>query len=377
MLTVTGDNGSVALQLGSEDYTGNAWTAQNDGSNGVEVTPLCFCAGTSIATPQGDVPIERIGMGDLILTHTGAARAVLWVGTGRVLATRGRRGAATPVIVRKGAIAPNVPNRDLRVTKAHSLYFDGVLVPVEFLVNHRTILWDDHAQEVTLYHIELETHDVLVADGAPAESYRDDGNRWLFQNGNTGWDGPPKPPCAEVLTGGPIVDAIWRRLLDRAYLLEAGASLQHGQAGPRPHQLLTSDPDLHLLVDGRRLDARQRAKSAYIFAVPATAQVVRIASRAAAPAELGLARDPRVLGVALRRIVARAGSRFSVIDVTDDRLVQGFHGYEPDDDLRWTDGDAALPVDLFNGFGDRAEVVLEVCGTTQYRADDQSGQAAA
>jgi hypothetical protein len=57
---------------------------------------------------------------------------------GRVLATRGRRNAATPVIVRKGALADNVPFRDLHVTKAHALYIDDVLIPVEFLVNHRS-----------------------------------------------------------------------------------------------------------------------------------------------------------------------------------------------------------------------------------------------
>ena len=135
------------------------------------------------------MPVERLRVGDLVLTHTGQARPVLWVGTGRrCWRPAAAACAATPVIVRKGAIAPNVPSRDLHVTKAHSLYFDGVLVPVEFLVNHRTIRWDDHARGVTLYHIELETHDVLLANGAPAESYRDDGNRWLFQNGNTGWD---------------------------------------------------------------------------------------------------------------------------------------------------------------------------------------------
>ena len=99
------------------------------------------------------------------------------------------------MIVRKGALADNVPHHDLRVTKGHSLYIDGVLIPVEFLVNHRSILWDDRAQEVTLYHVELATHDVLLANGAPAESYRDDGNRWLFQNANSGWDLPRRSPA--------------------------------------------------------------------------------------------------------------------------------------------------------------------------------------
>ena len=90
------------------------------------------------------------------------------------------------MIVRTGALNDNVPCRDLRVTTGHSLFVDGVLVPVEFLINNRSILWDEQAREVTIYHVEMATHDVLIADGAPAESYRDDGNRRLFQNANPG-----------------------------------------------------------------------------------------------------------------------------------------------------------------------------------------------
>ena len=169
---------------------------------------LCFCPGARIATPTGTVRVEDLKVGDQVITTFGGLRRIVWIGHGKVLATRGRRSAATPVIVRKGALAGNVPDADLRVTKGHSLYLDGVLIPVEFLVNHRTILWDDHAQVVSVYHIELDAHDVLLANGAPAESYRDDGNRWLFQNANSGWDQPPKPPCAPVLTGGPVVDGV-------------------------------------------------------------------------------------------------------------------------------------------------------------------------
>ena len=65
-----------------------------------------------------------------------------------------------------------MPYRDLRLTKAHTPWLDIVLTPVEFLVNHRSVLWDSTAQDVARYHIELKTHDVLVSDGAPAESYR-------------------------------------------------------------------------------------------------------------------------------------------------------------------------------------------------------------
>jgi hypothetical protein len=260
---------------------------------------LCFCAGTRIATPRGEVPVERLAVGDTVLTLTGNTTPIVWIGTGSVRVVPGRRSAATPVVVRKGALADNVPCRDLRVTKGHSLYLDGVLIPVEFLVNHRSILWDDRAREVPIYHIELATHDVLLADGAPAESYRDDGNRWLFRNANPVWDAAPQPPCAAILAGGAEVDAIWRRLLDRA--------------GPRPGLPLTSDPDLHLLVDGKRLDAIERREDGCVFRLCARPRSVRICSRSAAPQELGLSRDPRSLGVAVRRLALVQPERRRVI----------------------------------------------------------------
>ena len=198
-------------------FTSGSFQLSADASrNGTDIVVVCFCAGTMIGTPDGEVPVEKLNIGDRVLTAHNGPRAVTWIGHGKVLATRGRRTAATPVIVRKGALAGNVPKADLRVTKAHSLYIDDVLIPVEFLVNHRTILWDDRAEEVEIYHVELDSHDVLLANGAPAESYRDDGNRWLFHNANEGWHLPPQDPYAPVLTGGPMVDAMWRRLLDRA-----------------------------------------------------------------------------------------------------------------------------------------------------------------
>jgi hypothetical protein len=227
-----------------------------------------------------------------------------------------------------------------------------VLIPAEFLVNHKTIIWDDRAQEVELYHIELDEHDILLANAAPAESYRDDGNRWLFQNANEGWSLPPREPCAEVMTGGPIVDAIWRRLLDRA--------------GPRDLPPMTDDPDLHLLVDGKRIDASQRHGTTHVFRLPVRPGHVRVVSRDVVPAELGLARDPRTLGVALRRIAVRQGTKFVVTEATDERLTEGFHGYEPAADLRWTNGDAALPVEAFARFAGPMEIVLTLVGATTY-----------
>ena len=89
-------------------------------------------------------------------------------------------------------------------------------------------------------------------------------------------------------------------------------------------------------------------------------------SRAAVPQELGLARDPRLLGVGLRLIVVRSGSRFRIVQAGDERLTDGFHAFEAEADLRWTDGDAGLPVGAFEGMSGRIEVVLTVASTTHY-----------
>ena len=138
--------GKVTLSVGASLAAG--FTVAT-GAFGTDITTLCFCRGTMIGTPGGQVAVEQLAVGDRVTTiGQDTARSIVWIGKGKALATRGRRNAATPVIVLKGALADNVPAQNLRVTKGHSLYIDGVLIPVEFLVNHRTILWDDHAQEV-------------------------------------------------------------------------------------------------------------------------------------------------------------------------------------------------------------------------------------
>ncbi len=347
---VLGDPTTIDLHMPGFSLLPGPVALTPDG-NGIEIV-VCFLAGTRIATPIGETPVEALSVGDLVRTASSRDRAIKWIGTGQVLATPGRRTANTPVIVRKGALADAVPSRDMRVTKGHSLFLDGVLIPVEYLVNHRSIIWDDRAREVTIYHIELETHDVLIADGAPAESYRDDGNRWQFRNSNSGWGLPPQPACAPVLTGGPIVDAVWRRLLDRT--------------GSRNRQPLTNEPDLHLLVDGKRIDAIQRSNSEYAFRFTTTPRNVRIRSRASVPQEIGTARDERALGVALRRIILAQPRRQRAIDASNSSLTDGFHKFEADQALRWTNGDAAIPVELFAGATGPCMLMLQLGATAHY-----------
>ncbi len=121
----------------------------------------------------------------------------------------------------------------------------------------------------------------------------------------------------------------WQRLLDRA--------------GPRPGLPLTDDADLHMVVDGIRLDAITRMNGYYAFRLPRMCDDARLVSRAAVPQEIGLARDPRSLGVAVRRILVRQGTRLQTLEANDSRLLDGFHAFEADNDFKWSNGDARLP----------------------------------
>ena len=158
-----------------------------------------------------------------------------------------------------------------------------------------------------------------------------------------------------MLTGGPVVDAVWRRLLDRA--------------GPRPGLPLTGEPDLHLVVDGVRIDAMERRDDVHVFRLPRRPGSVRIGSRAAVPQELGIARDARQLGVAVRRIVLAEQRRRQTIEADAASLSDGYHPFEADSQIRWTDGDAVVPVELFARMSGPGMLMLHLGGATQYRDD--------
>jgi hypothetical protein len=81
---------------------------------------------------------------------------------------------ALPVRIARSALAPDVPHADLYVTAAHSLLIDGVLIPAELLINGTTITRDQrHVREydeLEFLHVKLESHDVIYAEGVPAET---------------------------------------------------------------------------------------------------------------------------------------------------------------------------------------------------------------
>jgi hypothetical protein len=124
--------------------------------------------------------------------------------------------------VRQGALEPNVPRRDLYLSAKYALYLDGLLIPVERLVNGRSILRRQCPQEIEYFHIELASHDVILAEGAPAETFVDCDGRMIFHNAcEFALLYPGEEParwhfCAPRVEAGRELDRVRARLLARA-----------------------------------------------------------------------------------------------------------------------------------------------------------------
>ncbi|MGE4481021.1 Hint domain-containing protein [Acidocella sp.] len=184
---------SVTLAAGANV---NDFTMQN-GYFVYAGSPYCFYAGTRIATPSGHVTVETIQPGDLVLTEDGRALPVRWVGRSRIATRFADRLRGLPVRIKAGALAEGLPARDLVLSPDHAVFLDGVLVQAGALVNGVSILREEGVPEIfTYYHVELASHELLLAEGLPAESFVDNVDRMAFTN----WDAreAPKAPIREM-----------------------------------------------------------------------------------------------------------------------------------------------------------------------------------
>jgi hypothetical protein len=166
------------------DHAGFAGAIDDQGPTD-QVNISCFAAGTRILTATGEVPVEALQRGDrLVTTHGRKMIAVLWLGHRQIdCARHPRPGDAWPVRIKAGAFAQNVPHHDLLLSPDHAVFIGGTLIPSRHLINGTTIL-QRPVRQVTYFHFELPMHDAILAEGMPAESYLDTGNRLAFANGS-------------------------------------------------------------------------------------------------------------------------------------------------------------------------------------------------
>jgi hypothetical protein len=288
----------------------------------------CFAAGTRILTARGEVPVEDLRPGDLVPALLSRRLApVRWIGRRRIdLLTHPRAWNVAPVRVAAGAFGPDQPARDLLLSPEHAVLVENVLVPIRYLLNGVTVT-QEVAPSVSYFHVELDAHDVLLAEGLPAESYRDTGNRAVFENA----PGPVmltadfaseallEGGCAPVVVDGPVVVAAHARLAARA------EALGH---------IRTTDPALRVLAGEGELSAWIE-DGRWQVDLPAGTDTVWLASRSGMPAAFGLGGDGRRLGVAL------AALDLDGVPPPETAFGSGWYDAEPGG-WRWTDGSASL-----------------------------------
>jgi hypothetical protein len=209
------------------------------------VTVPCFAAGTRIATTRGEVAVQHLRIGDIVRLADGGTAPVVWLGHRRIdCRHHARPQDVHPVRVAAHAFGLDRPARGVLLSPDHAVLVDGVLIPVRYLLNDATLA-QRTVSSVAYWHVELDRHAVLLAEGLPAESYLDTGNRAAFANGGTVAAAQPDfargvwhaAGCAPLLTCGAVRDRVYARLIAQALSLgwratDAGGTAVRWHAPP-------------------------------------------------------------------------------------------------------------------------------------------------
>jgi hypothetical protein len=300
----------------------------------LEPAAPCFARGTGILTPLGYVSVENLKPGDPVVTVAGSVRAVRWVGRRSIdIAAHGRPDSVRPVRILPGAIADGVPARVVTLSPDHALLLRGHLVPIKLLVNGAAIVRDSACQAVTYLHVELDRHDILLAENLPVESYLDTGNRAMFESARGAAHRAPvfgrgrqwnRFAYADLCLAGPVLREIRQSL--QARVLKMGF-------------LRRTLTEVAVWAGGQKINRCGGSVTRPVFALPHPAPLVSIRSPRFVPAEVyeGDEDDYRHLGVAIREI--RLGrQKFAPRELA----VSGFHPRGAHDTADWTDGNGVI-----------------------------------
>ncbi|MDA8250249.1 MAG: Hint domain-containing protein [Rhodospirillales bacterium] len=183
VLQIVESTNTLDLQLNpAQNFTGDSFQLSSL-SGGSAVTELCYLTGTRIATPSGEVCVEQLAAGDLVCLADGGVAPVRWLGHHTVSRRFGDPLRTWPIRVRAGALAENVPSRDLLLSPGHALRVGDVLAHAAALVNGVSIVRETQVPETFVYwHVELDTHALILAENTPAETFLDSYQELAFDN---------------------------------------------------------------------------------------------------------------------------------------------------------------------------------------------------
>ncbi|MBW4023196.1 MAG: hypothetical protein HIU92_08645 [Proteobacteria bacterium] len=229
-VTVSAGGHSYLVEIDGATAGGYTLSAAADGTL---VLAVCYYPGTSIRTPTGDVTVEALAIGDDVVTAEGRIMPIRWIGRNTVSTRFADPIRVLPIRIRAGALGDALPERDLLVSPEHAVLVDDILVQAAALVNEVSILRERNVPETfTYYHVELDEHALILAEGTPAESFVDNIHRTAFDNWNEhealyGRDVPIlEMPQPRALSYRQVPVEIHDRLMRRAELMAGGASQQ-------------------------------------------------------------------------------------------------------------------------------------------------------
>ncbi len=314
-------------------------------------TVSCFVAGTLIETASGPRPVETIAPGDSVRA-SGREAPVTWSGSRRVrVADEADADMVLPIRIRRDAIAAGRPARDLVVSPDHAIWIENRLIPARLLVNGVSIV-QERCHEIEYFHIALDRHDLLLAEGLQVESYLDVAGALAAAA-----DGvvpmrrlePGRPPAlaaydthgfAPLTITAELVRPVWDALADRA---GAGPAAVVDEAG-RP----ADAAPFTVVVDGHahaaeRIDFDGTATT-FRCILPRAARTVTLASGAASPwSTAPWLDDRRCLGIAVSALSVVCRDGLTGLPLSGPALRGGWHDVEVAQvAYRWTDGQAVL-----------------------------------
>lgn len=166
-----------------------SWTATTPDGQGNDVfvkafgaPPPCFVRGTLIETATGPVSVERLAAGDMLRTMDHGFQPVRLVcHTACDSIDLQMRPAIRPVRIMAAALGNGLPQRDLLVSPQHRMLVSSriaqrmfgtaeVLIPAIRLTALPGVFLDEEVTAVEYFHVLLDVHEVIFAEGAPSES---------------------------------------------------------------------------------------------------------------------------------------------------------------------------------------------------------------
>lgn len=163
-------DGHAAME---DQWAGNAYryNAKSGNYESTAVSVPCFVAGTLIATPNGDVPVDMLKVGDLVLTKDNGPQPIRWAGCRYLAHVDLTRTRQQPIEFKPGSLGNGKPRRSLRVSPQHRILVTGNLfVPARSLTDLPSVRVMQGCRRVSYHHILLSRHEVIYAEGVPTES---------------------------------------------------------------------------------------------------------------------------------------------------------------------------------------------------------------